>query len=315
MNKAIRHAALAVSILLLFMLGYLLSPQLCTALLITFWLAGIAFALPRSHGQRLGCGLAITLTLIALYLWLGLDLSSPDYRLTFPASPVRALAEDAPRIDRFLAAGQKEILYFTATVAQLLWPSPTVFGFSLLFVWILVITWPVVQRGLLRRAANSHFLRLAWFFKELPRRLSGWIFAASVRGLFWGLFWALGCWLLGFKYPMNAGLVMALASITPFWGLPVAACLTLFFAADARHLFFQTGGAIIVFAVVWLACHLLLDSRLAAARPPIHKGLILLCFLGGYIIAGAGGSLAAVPLLITALHIEASLNPPRSRPS
>ncbi|HNW61195.1 MAG TPA: hypothetical protein PKI62_16090, partial [bacterium] len=284
-------AAAAAGMLLLLRLGYLLSPALLRLILLILWLAAVTAAPPRLALSRWRWRLLLAALLALLYLVL--DLGIAGY-LAAPVSPrapasAPALQGDAALLARQLSAGRRELLQAVRSAGHLLWPAPGTFLFGLLFAGVQLALWPRMQRLLLRRTGNGVLNRRAWQLRELPRRCGAWIRSESLRGLLLGAVWGGGTWLLGFAYPAAAALLMGMGSWTPFWGPLLAAGLTLFFAAGVRQLPLQAGGAAIVFAVAWLASHLLLAPRLEAARPRVPRGAQLLFALCGYALAGITG--------------------------
>ncbi len=311
-RRIITLALIAAGILLPLILCALAAPPLFRLLLLTLWLNGLASTLPGCAGRRLRLGALLALLLLALHQLLaplpaGLIASAP------PVSAATALHGDAALISRHLAAGRGEVLRFARNLTALLWPSTATLALALLFAGLLTALRPILHRELLRRAPNQALVRRTWLLRELPDRFGGWIRDESLRSLLMGSLWALGTWLLGYSHPAAAGLFMALAAPTPFWGPLFAIGLSLFFALDSDRLPIQAGGAAIVFAVSWLAAHLLLAPRLALSRPPLSRGWTLLWALTGYLFAGTGGFFIAAPLIAAATHTSAALHPPTAR--
>ena len=311
-GRVLALALIAAGILLPLLLCALAAPPLFRLLLFTLWLNGLASTLPPQPGRRLRLGALLALLLLALHqlfapLLPGLIASAP------PGSAAPALHGDAALISRHLAAGRSELLRFARELTALLWPSTATLALALLLAGLLTALRPPLHRELLRLAPNRALTRRAWLLRELPDRFGRWIRDESLRSLLMGGLWALGTWLLGYSHPAAAGLFMALAAPTPFWGPLFAAGLSLFFALDPGHLPLQAGGAAIVFAVTWLAAHLLLTPRLALSRPPLSRGWTLLWALAGYLCAGVGGFFIAAPLITAARHADGALHLPTPR--
>jgi predicted PurR-regulated permease PerM len=296
-------AAIAAAILLFFALSFFLSPVLFRMLIITLWLTGLASALPQPRQQHLSASLLIALGLMLLHLLLEPGCQRFINTAFGESIAPAGLRGDAALINRNLLAGRAELLLFMRTFGRLFWPTRLELLIALFLTGVLDAAWPMLHRSMLRRTVNSSLTRVAWLLREPPRRLGKWIRYESGRGLLMGALWAGGVALLGYNHPAAAGLLMALASPTPFWGPAFAAGLTLFFAADAQRLLMQTGGAIIVFAVAWLATHLLFANSLAQCRAPLSKAAVLLFVLTGYALAGLGGLFFAAPLLSAAILI------------
>lgn len=295
---------IAAGILLPLCLCALAAPPLFRLVVLTLWLTGLASTMPPQPWRRLRLGAGLALLLLALHLLL--DSTLPGLIAAAPAkSTAASLHGDAALIGRQLAAGRHELLRFAHGLAGLFWPSTATLVLALLFAGTLTALRPRLHRALLRRAPNHKLTQRAWLLRELPHRFGGWIRDESLRSLLMGSFWALGTWLLGYTHPAAAGLFMALAAPTPFWGPLFAAGLTLFFARDLHHLPLQAGGAAIVFAVAWLTAHLLLPPR-----PACSRSRTLLWALAGYAAAGTGGFFIAAPLLAAVRQTAAALSPP-----
>lgn len=306
-------AALAAALLLVLWLVPLLSPALLRLLLLTLFLAGLLPALPRPRRLRRLRGGVPLLIVIVCYLALDLGITG-SIELSPPAASAASQRGDAGLLERQLTAGRGELLEFIQRAGRLLWPAPATVLLGLLFALLLIALWPRLVHRLLQRTDNLALSRRTWQLRELPRRFGPWIRSETLRALLLAAIWGAGTWLLGYSHPAAAALLMGLGSPTPFWGPLLAAGLSLFFAAGVRQLLFQAAGAAIVFAVAWLTSHLLLALRLDAVRPPVPRGALLLCAMGGYALAGIGGFFLAAPLLTAALHLQAALQPPTTTP-
>ncbi|HOT97333.1 MAG TPA: AI-2E family transporter [bacterium] len=304
-------AVLAAALLLVLWLAHRLSPALLRLILLTLFLMCAIPALPRPRLLHRARGVVPLLTLAALYVVLDLGIAG-SIGTSRPAASASSLHGDAGLLQRQLDVGRIELLEFLHGAGQLLWPAPGTVLLGLLLAGLLAALWPKLATLLLRRAGNSTLNRRAWQLRELPRRFGAWVRCETLHALLLGVIWGCGTWLLGYSHPVAAALLMSFASPTPFWGPLLAAGLSLFFAAGVRQLLLQAGGAVIVFAVAWLASHLLLASRLDASRPRLPRGALLLCALGGYALAGIGGFFFAAPLLTTTLHLRDALRPPDS---
>ena len=284
-------------------LSWLASPALFRALLLTLWLLGLASALPPPPGRRLAAAAALIAALLLLH-----HLLTPLLVIN-PAGAAPVAPPDWP--GPLLQRGRALLEPFLGRLTGLLWPGRLELAAAILLAAGAESIWPRVRRVLLRRADNRRFKRLAWSLAEIPRRTGAWIAAESLRALLLAALWGGGLYLLGFDRPAAAGFLMLLACPTPFWG-PLGAAAAAFMLAGSGHSFaLQAGGAVIVFAVAWLASHLLFSGRLHASRPPLPPLLVLAALLAGALIAGPGGFLAALPLLTLALHLTTAATPPR----
>ncbi len=310
-KPALVSAAIAAGLILVALLFFLVSPALLRLLLLTLWLIGLTAALPKLRRSRLLWILSVALLMLLFYFVLnGGCLRFINGAISEPA-PAASLSGDAALLNRHLLAGRAELLQFIHGAGRLLYPTPLELLLALLLTAAAAAAWPLLHRAWLARTPNRQLTSMAWRLREWPRQLGAWVRCESGRSLFMGALWAGGAALLGFSHPAIAGLLMALASPTPFWGPAFAVGLTLFFATDIRHLPLQAGGAVIVFAVTWLASHLLFSGRLSTCRPHLPKGVVLLIVLAGYGLAGLAGFFFTTPILTAAIHIERSSHPSR----
>lgn len=281
-------------------LVWLASPALFRSLLLTLWLLGLATALPPHSGRRPAAAAFITALLLLHYLLTALPVSIPA-----GAAPADLPAWPGP----LMRQGRNFIEPFLGRLTAGLWPGRLELGIAILLAALISSLWPIIRRSLLRRASNRRFQSLAWSLAEIPRRTGAWIAAESLRALLLAGLWGGGLFLLGFDLPAAAGFLMLLASPTPFWG-PLGAAAAALSLAHSPQPALQAGGAIIVFAVAWLASHLLFGGRLHSARPQLPRLLILSAVFAGALVAGAGGFLAVLPLWTLALHITTGAKPP-----
>ena len=172
------------------------------------------------------------------------------------------------------------------------------------FFTILVMTYyllrekPFFPRYLTQLFGNNSKTKISIQFLELlDRNLSRWLLGEGILMLFIGCFSYLGLVLLKIPYALPLGMLAGLLEIIPTLGPTISAIPPLIIGLTISPL--VAGGVVGWYFLVQQVENNFLVPKIIGSAVNVHPFIVLVTVMIGFQLAGVGGALLIVPILVT----------------
>ncbi len=208
----------------------------------------------------------------------------------------RGLFSDTAQWIEFVRATHFSVVSSAGRLASTLWPSMERLVPATLIALLVLALRPAAKKCFLRFIPNAYLVFVAQGSSESAGKFGRYIRLETLQALMTALLWGGALWLLSIPNGFSLAVVMAMASLIPYWGICLIGFAPVVMTAVFNGNAFQAAALSIALSAIWLLRKALLGERLHAARPriPAVAGLALL--LSGAIIGGSGGLLLILPM-------------------